>query len=474
MPQCRQKLEAENARLPKHLRRKIPDAPPEIKPGQTQSDAAFETFNQNLAECERCGRTFLPDRLEVHLRSCKGPSQRTPRAGAALGAAARGSPSAALSPAAGSPAGASTTTPQGKRPGSSGAGLRMPALSPNGSPVTGSEAAARGSSVGGARGGGGGGNGDEDDADGPIPPKASYAVPETGGDGDAGDLVPCGICGRRFAEDRVAKHEAACAKASAKPKKVFDGTKIRTAGDPEMAKFAKQAAKNEAKAKAAPAPGKRDWRVEHENFVAAMRAARAAAKDPLNAPPPPPSIPDPSFIQCPHCSRRFNATAAERHIPACAVTLNKPKPPPSRAGGVRPAAPTAAPPAASAAPSPRPKTGGAAGPQRPKTGGTMGGAGAAAAAGMGPGSGTGVIPTGTGAMGRTSASTTTTPRVAPAAASQPAPSSRPGPVQRQASTGVAGAGSSGGTPSGKKFCEECGTKYETQTAKFCAECGSKR
>ena len=38
-----------------------------------------------------------------------------------------------------------------------------------------------------------------------------------------------------------------------------------------------------------------------------------------------PSAPDPSLIQCPHCQRRFNEKAAERHIPSCANTVNKPK-----------------------------------------------------------------------------------------------------------------------------------------------------
>jgi len=27
------------------------------------------------------------------------------------------------------------------------------------------------------------------------------------------DLVPCGVCGRKFAADRISKHEGACMKA---------------------------------------------------------------------------------------------------------------------------------------------------------------------------------------------------------------------------------------------------------------------
>lgn len=41
-------------------------------------------------------------------------------------------------------------------------------------------------------------------------------------------------------------------------------------------------------------------------------------------PPPPPSE-NPDYVQCPHCSRRFNEAAASRHIPIC-QNINKPKP----------------------------------------------------------------------------------------------------------------------------------------------------
>lgn len=38
-----------------------------------------------------------------------------------------------------------------------------------------------------------------------------------------------------------------------------------------------------------------------------------------------PSAPDPSLVQCPHCARRFNASAAERHIPKCTSIKAQPK-----------------------------------------------------------------------------------------------------------------------------------------------------
>jgi len=38
---------------------------------------AYDVYSSDaLAPCEFCGRTFLPDRLQVHLRSCKGPKNK--------------------------------------------------------------------------------------------------------------------------------------------------------------------------------------------------------------------------------------------------------------------------------------------------------------------------------------------------------------------------------------------------------------
>ena len=36
------------------------------------------------------------------------------------------------------------------------------------------------------------------------------------------------------------------------------------------------------------------------------------------------AAPDPSLVQCPHCGRRFNENAAERHIPKCKDIIAKP------------------------------------------------------------------------------------------------------------------------------------------------------
>jgi len=42
------------------------------------NDEAFKNYNEKaLDPCPNCGRTFLSDRLVIHLRSCKGPGGTT-------------------------------------------------------------------------------------------------------------------------------------------------------------------------------------------------------------------------------------------------------------------------------------------------------------------------------------------------------------------------------------------------------------
>lgn len=64
-------------------------------------------------------------------------------------------------------------------------------------------------------------------------------------------------------------------------------------------------------------PKKKDWKKQHEEFIAAIRAAKTG-----NAPPP---TDNSDYITCPHCGRKFAEGAADRHIPKCANILsNKP------------------------------------------------------------------------------------------------------------------------------------------------------
>lgn len=61
-----------------------------------------------------------------------------------------------------------------------------------------------------------------------------------------------------------------------------------------------------------------DWRAQHENFIKAIRYAKGASDTP------PPAAENPDYVKCPHCERKFNAAAAERHIPKCKDIKAKP------------------------------------------------------------------------------------------------------------------------------------------------------
>ena len=78
-PQCLKKWKIENNSLPKHMRQPVPSKP-DILPSLTRNGdddrerrnmIAYESAKQQLVPCPNCGRTFQPDRLTTHLRSCK-------------------------------------------------------------------------------------------------------------------------------------------------------------------------------------------------------------------------------------------------------------------------------------------------------------------------------------------------------------------------------------------------------------------
>ncbi|XP_038079178.1 zinc finger C2HC domain-containing protein 1A-like [Patiria miniata] len=133
------------------------------------------------------------------------------------------------------------------------------------------------------------------------------------------ELQPCTTCGRKFNPDTLVKHENICRKTQLKSRqrKVFNSAKQRIADTGASLKNLKTQP-----GEVQPQPIKdTHWRERHLEFVNAIRSARGAQKairtgGPL--PPPPPPSQNPNYIGCPHCSRRFNPTAAERHIPFCA------------------------------------------------------------------------------------------------------------------------------------------------------------
>lgn len=76
-PKCLEKWHAQNDQLPKEMRRKEPQKPQltASRAGLLSRDqwneVAWQSSQANLAPCRNCGRTFNPDRLIVHQRSCK-------------------------------------------------------------------------------------------------------------------------------------------------------------------------------------------------------------------------------------------------------------------------------------------------------------------------------------------------------------------------------------------------------------------
>ncbi|TPP44093.1 zinc-finger of a C2HC-type family protein [Leishmania donovani] len=131
-------------------------------------------------------------------------------------------------------------------------------------------------------------------------------------------MQECRTCGRRFRISVVMRHEALCRNQANKPRKVFNMREQRLE------------ATGAAKGKLP------KWKVQHEQFQAAMRAVRQQKEAGGGfgfgqmAPPPAP-IPEEydDRVPCPHCGRKFAQEVAARHIPKCATTIAKPK-------GIRP------------------------------------------------------------------------------------------------------------------------------------------
>ena len=76
-PQCLEKWKIENDKLPKGLRRPVPKKPQSLTSGgrydmDAMNEAAWQSSQAQLIPCDKCGRTFAPDRLSVHQRACKG------------------------------------------------------------------------------------------------------------------------------------------------------------------------------------------------------------------------------------------------------------------------------------------------------------------------------------------------------------------------------------------------------------------
>jgi hypothetical protein len=140
------------------------------------------------------------------------------------------------------------------------------------------------------------------------------------------DQCECRKCGRNFGSDRIDKHEKVC-KVNAKPRKVHLFHKPAPPPPHESGRRGDRAI---------PVKPPPKWKQQHEDLVNSMQYNRklaAAEKNGIDIrtlPPPPSSGPDLSLVPCPFCGRRFGEQQAERHIPKCKNTINKPAPPPGK------------------------------------------------------------------------------------------------------------------------------------------------
>ena len=326
LPQCAKLWKDRQKLLPRSERRPVPKAPLTLSTItsmkiDSKDTAAMEEFNRTmmgvfvekgLVGCQHCGRRFLEEKLPIHQRSCTAE-----RPAAAVGTHRLKQQQATLKP----------STAALMTAGGGGA------ASVSFAPIAG--ASARGPLVAQT----------EElkllDDDVPVPAKgydlnAILSAAEDDGASGGGDMSECSTCGRRFNSDRIAKHELICAKTHSKKQPTR----------PHTAKPTTAASTSSAASTAAAAAADMKWKSKHSEFQQAIQYAKqltVAQKQgiPLSSLPPPPPSTNPDYVQCPHCQRRFAPQAAERHIPACANTINKPKPPPTQlrrpmtGGGVR-------------------------------------------------------------------------------------------------------------------------------------------
>ncbi|XP_035276100.1 zinc finger C2HC domain-containing protein 1C isoform X1 [Anguilla anguilla] len=131
-------------------------------------------------------------------------------------------------------------------------------------------------------------------------------------------LLPCRLCHRNFAADRLEKHRKVCEKVRYSTRKVFDSSKYRAKGT-DLEEYMKTNTRRKT-----PELKKSNWRQKHEAFIHNLRQARMPIKGGLR-----PQLPmdDQDYQTCPHCARRFAPGPAERHIPMCQNIRSRPPPP---------------------------------------------------------------------------------------------------------------------------------------------------
>ncbi|GMI48590.1 hypothetical protein TrCOL_g447 [Triparma columacea] len=202
----------------------------------------------------------------------------------------------------------------------------------------------------------------------------NFSAPISTGQPEADGRIPCAVCGRKFASDRIGTHQKICRKikmkgeaeefdiASKRTKEINDelrfsgggrggsrGRKMAGGKRKGGAKFINPATRfggrggggtmashiesQEATKK------KSSWRSQHESFITNVRNAKkisaflkngGEAKDLASLPlvQTNDDAETSAYVHCEHCGRSFSELVAQRHIPKCKNIVNRPKPPP--------------------------------------------------------------------------------------------------------------------------------------------------
>ncbi|KTF88568.1 hypothetical protein cypCar_00030131 [Cyprinus carpio] len=130
----------------------------------------------------------------------------------------------------------------------------------------------------------------------------------------AHQLIPCDVCHRCFARDRLETHMRVCENKRPQ-RKIFDMSQYRAKGT-DLEEFMKTNSRSKT-----PELKKNNWRQKHEAFIQTMRQGRGSVppQSGLNL--------NSEYVSCPHCGRRFAPGPAERHIPKCQNIKSRPPPP---------------------------------------------------------------------------------------------------------------------------------------------------
>ena len=124
-----------------------------------------------------------------------------------------------------------------------------------------------------------------------------------GGEVQDVQLVGCNLCGRRFAADRIDRHQKACIRAQKGEAKHAKKVAMAERKQAENERFIEKETKYK----------KNNWREQHREFVENLKYNRKlkAIEDQGGdiralGPPPKMSAVESKMVQCPYCSRKFN------------------------------------------------------------------------------------------------------------------------------------------------------------------------